>query len=155
MRAPEEEEKAALQPGPAAGDDKARDHRVLLHIVLVLRFVESFSYFTLNNVFTLHLTDVLGISDAAAGTLFGLRGALVRRRALLWLACLALGRRRCRAAVLRVLQRLARRGHLGEGIGREGLLDRACGGGGGGGSLGGGVTADHGRPASENAGPNL
>jgi POT family proton-dependent oligopeptide transporter len=76
MRAPEEEEKAALQPGPAAGDDKARDHRVLLHIVLVLRFVESFSYFTLNNVFTLHLTDVLGISDAAAGTLFGLRGAV-------------------------------------------------------------------------------
>ncbi len=72
-------EKMELQPC-IADDSNARElasaRKALLVIVLVLRFLESFSYFTLNNVFTLHLTEVLGISDAGAGTLFGLRGAV-------------------------------------------------------------------------------
>eukprot|EP01052_Picozoa_sp_SAG31_P028389 SAG31_NODE_2736_length_5167_cov_4.773283_3_plen_528_part_00 len=48
----------------------------LLKLVLFLRLVDSFAYFTLNNIFTLHLTEVLGIGDAAAGALFGLRGGI-------------------------------------------------------------------------------
>lgn len=41
-----------------------------------LRFLESFAYFTLNSVFTLHLTEVLELGDMEAGTIFGIRGAL-------------------------------------------------------------------------------
>ena len=40
------------------------------------RFLESFAYFTLSNIFTLHLSSQFGLDDAAAGTLFGLRGAV-------------------------------------------------------------------------------
>ena len=44
-----------------ASDGEEEGRRVLLRIVLLLRFLESFSYYTLNNVFTLHLTEVLGM----------------------------------------------------------------------------------------------
>ena len=42
----------------------------------IRRFFESFAYFTLSNIFTLHLSSQFGLDDAAAGTLFGLRGAV-------------------------------------------------------------------------------
>jgi POT family proton-dependent oligopeptide transporter len=45
-----------------------------LWLLLLLTAMEAFSYYTLSNVLTLHLTDVLGISDVMAGTHFGLRG---------------------------------------------------------------------------------
>ena len=46
----------------------------LFRLVLILQFVDSFAYFTLSNIFTLHLSEELGIGDVAAGALFGLRG---------------------------------------------------------------------------------
>ena len=53
-------DKAELQPCIGGDNSNARElasaRKALLIIVLVLRFLESFSYFTLNNVFTLHLT---------------------------------------------------------------------------------------------------
>ena len=44
--------------------------------LLLLTAIESFAYYTLTNVLTLHLTDLLGIGDAMAGTHFGLRGTI-------------------------------------------------------------------------------
>ena len=50
--------------------------RCLLWPLLLLTAIESFAYYTLTNVLTLHLTDLLGISDATAGAHFGLRGTV-------------------------------------------------------------------------------
>jgi dipeptide/tripeptide permease len=47
-----------------------------LEMILLLQMLEAFAYYTLNNVLTLHLTSVFGISDTAAGAHFGVRGAL-------------------------------------------------------------------------------
>ena len=44
----------------------AEHQHALLRACLLLRFIESFAYFTLSNIFTLHLTEQLG--DAAART---------------------------------------------------------------------------------------
>ncbi|KAL1495959.1 hypothetical protein AB1Y20_014601 [Prymnesium parvum] len=76
----EHDERAALLPRTprrTAGDrDELPRARALLYIFLSLRFLESFAYFTLSNVFTLHLSSQFGLDDATAGTLFGLRGAV-------------------------------------------------------------------------------
>jgi len=48
----------------------------MLRPLLLLTTVEAFAYYTLTNVLTLHLTDVLGIGDAVAGMHFGFRGTV-------------------------------------------------------------------------------
>jgi hypothetical protein len=61
---------------PAALQQLSRAQRVLLGLVVALESVEAFGYFTLNNVFTLHLTNELGYTDLEAGALFGARGSI-------------------------------------------------------------------------------
>eukprot|EP01052_Picozoa_sp_SAG31_P002246 SAG31_NODE_77_length_27533_cov_47.448859_17_plen_85_part_00 len=61
---------AGLQQLPSNGQ------RVLLAVVVVLELIEAFGYFTLNNIFTLHLTNELGYTDVEAGALFGARGSM-------------------------------------------------------------------------------
>lgn len=53
-----------------------RNRKLLLWACLVLKFLESFAYFTLNNIFTLYLTEEFGFGDASSGAWFGVRGAL-------------------------------------------------------------------------------
>ena len=45
-----------------------------LYLLLALTAIEAFAYYTLSNILTLHLTELLGLSDTAAGAHFGLRG---------------------------------------------------------------------------------
>ena len=49
---------------------------VSLRLILLLQVLEAFAYFTLNNILTLHLTSIFGVSDSVAGLHFGLRGAM-------------------------------------------------------------------------------
>jgi nitrate/nitrite transporter NarK len=43
----------------------------------ILKFLDSYSYFAFSLIFTLFLSDDFGYSDVAAGTIYGLWGALV------------------------------------------------------------------------------
>ena len=61
---------------PAPPGEGMTENSSLLRVCLLFRFAESFAYFTVNNIFALHLTESLGIGDARAGALFGLRGAV-------------------------------------------------------------------------------
>lgn len=47
-----------------------------LQLILLLQVLEAFAYYTLNNILTLHLTSIYGVSDSMAGLHFGLRGAM-------------------------------------------------------------------------------
>jgi len=44
--------------------------------ILALKFLESWAYFLVNNIFTLYLTELWGYSDEGAGLAFGVRGTL-------------------------------------------------------------------------------
>eukprot|EP00656_Telonema_subtile_P050067 TRINITY_DN6389_c0_g1_i2.p1 TRINITY_DN6389_c0_g1~~TRINITY_DN6389_c0_g1_i2.p1 ORF type:complete len:457 (+),score=81.93 TRINITY_DN6389_c0_g1_i2:55-1425(+) len=57
-------------------EDGEDDKRWMLRISLCFMTLEAFAYFTLNNVLTQHLSELLLVSDTDAGAYFGLRGAL-------------------------------------------------------------------------------
>lgn len=70
----------SLALGPLPACERAACAATTLPIVmwplLVLQVLESFAYYTLANILTLHLTDVLGLSDVNAGFHFGMRATV-------------------------------------------------------------------------------
>ena len=81
-----------------------------LWLVYVLKTLDSYGYFALSEIFTLYLTNELGVSDVAAGAYYGGWGTAITLYGLLTgflIDVVGVRRSLCASYVLQIASRLA------------------------------------------------